>query len=69
MPGVPWERFDDIVKKSVIARKNMEKKRLTKAKAHCPYCNGMWHMRLVDGRGGKNIHLKCDGDCKTMMMT
>lgn len=67
MPGVSWDRFDDIVKKAVIARKNMEKKGLTRAKALCPYCHGEWHIRLLGSK--KHIHLKCDGDCKTMMMT
>lgn len=67
MVGLPWDRFEDIVKKSVIARTNMEKKGLTRAKAKCPYCDGYWHMRLLGPK--KHIHLKCDGDCKTMMMT
>lgn len=66
-----WDQFDDVIKKALIAKKNMEKKGIVRAKAKCPYCTGFWHIRLIKGSGsrGDNIHLKCDGDCKTMMMT
>lgn len=66
-----WDQFNDVVKKAVIAKKNMENKGIIRAKAQCPYCTGFWYIRLIKGSGsrGDNIHLKCDGDCKTMMMT
>lgn len=61
------KNFEDVIKKASIMKQNMEKKGLTRAKAKCPYCDGYWHAILAGPK--KHIHLRCDGECKTMMMS
>lgn len=45
---------------------NIIKKGLVRAKAKCPYCDGYWHGVLAGSK--KHLHMKCDGDCGTMLM-
>jgi len=61
------ERFIEIVKKCNTARRNMEVKNLRQAKAKCPYCDGHWFMILAGPK--KHMHMKCDGNCGSMLMT
>jgi len=61
------DKFNDIIKKASIMKKNMIDRNLTRAKAKCPYCEGYWHAILTGPK--KHLHFKCDGPCKSMMMT
>ena len=61
------KNFEDVIKKASIMKQNMEKKGLTRAKAKCPYCDGYWHAILAGPK--KHLHFRCDGECKTMMMS
>ncbi len=61
------DKFDEIIKKASVMKKNMEIKGLRIAKAKCPYCDGHWH-GILAGRN-KHLHFHCDGSCGTMMMT
>ncbi len=60
-------RFTTIIYKAQIMKMNMEKKKLTRAKSKCPFCNGHWYAVLAEPK--KHIHLHCDGNCKTMLMS
>lgn len=62
-----WARGIEVtMKKAAIMKKNMIKANLTRARAKCPHCDGIWHAVLA---GKKNhLHMRCDGTCKTFMM-
>ena len=81
--GSGWDnsKFNEILKKAGIMKRNMEKKGLVRAKAKCPFCEGHWHGVLITSRNkGRNtfgtivnikrhLHFKCDGSCGSMMMS
>lgn len=61
-----FEKVERILKPASIMKTNMLDKNLTRAKAKCPFCDGHWHAILA---GRKNhFHMRCDGDCGSMMM-
>lgn len=49
-----------------VMKRKMKEKGIRAAKAKCPYCAGFWHGRLAGTKD--HMHLKCDGDCGTVMM-
>lgn len=60
------ERFKEIIQKASVMKRNMIAKKLIEAKAKCPYCAGYWRAILAGPR--QHMHMRCDGDCGTMMM-
>ncbi len=60
------KRMLQTLKHANVMKTNMQKKEITRAKAKCPYCVGMWHARLVGPK--QHMHMGCDGDCGAMMM-
>lgn len=60
------EHSSKILDKAMIMKKNMKAKKLTWAKAKCPFCEGHWFATL-NGRK-EHIHMRCDGTCGTMMI-
>jgi hypothetical protein len=61
-----FKQVERIFEPASIMKKNMLAKGLTFAKAKCPFCGGHWHARIAGPK--KHFHMKCDGDCKSVMM-
>jgi hypothetical protein len=61
-----WKRPLEVLNKAAIMKDNMKKKGFVTAKAKCPYCDGFWHGRLQGSK--QHLHMKCDGNCGSMMM-
>lgn len=61
-----WKRPLEVLNKAGVMKANMKKKGIKAAKAKCPYCDGFWHGRLAGPK--QHLHMKCDGDCGSMMM-
>lgn len=60
------DRFVKTFKLASRMKTNMLAKKLTRARAKCPYCEGHWQAQL---NGRKNhMSMYCDGDCGTQMM-
>ena len=60
------ERVGRVFPKAIIMKENMKKKGLVRARAKCPFCAGEWHAILAGRK--QHFHMRCDGDCGSMMM-
>lgn len=61
-------QFGKVLETGMKLKKVMLKKGLERARAKCPFCDGMLWGKLNKNRGALHLHMKCDGTCGTVMM-
>ena len=61
-----WKRPLETLEKAMKWKAAIIKRGLTRAYAPCPYCFGKWHGVLAGPK--KHLHMRCDGDCGSMLM-
>ena len=73
MKKPPTKEDSDFMKQALktmkfasVMKKNMKKKGIFRGKAKCPYCEGYWHATISKYNG--HMHMRCDGECKSIMM-
>lgn len=66
MSNDPFAAFKSTLRDAQKLKKVMLRKKLRRARAKCPECDGHLHGVLAGRRD--HLHMRCDGPCKRSMM-